>query len=168
MAGGPARQSAMNYRQMAPLIEKAFNRGKPSAVALVINSPGGSPVQSSLIARRIRELADEKQIPVFSFVEDLAASGGYWLAVAGDAIYLDDSSIVGSIGVISSSFGLHKFLEHHGIERRIYTAGKDKSMLDPFQPQKQGDVKRLKEVQSHMHKTFIAHVKERRGVAIGD
>jgi len=167
-AGGPARQSAINFRQLAPLIDKAFSRGKPQAVALLINSPGGSPVQSSLIAQRIRELAVEKNIPVYAFVEDLAASGGYWLAVAGDTIYLDSSSIVGSIGVISSSFGAHKFLERHGIERRLYTAGKDKSILDPFQPLKQGDVERLKEVQTHMHDSFIAYVKERRGAAIGE
>ncbi len=166
--GGPARQSAMNFHQIAPLIDKAFSRGKPKAVALVVNCPGGSPAQSSLIAHRIRELATEKDIPVHTFVEDLAASGGYWLAVAGDTIYLDRNSLVGSIGVISASFGLHRLLEQYGIERRLHTSGKDKSFLDPFQPQKQDDVEYLKEVQSHIHDAFISYVKERRGEAIGE
>ena len=163
MAGGPMRQPSLCDQKIAPLVEKAFTKGKPRAVALIINSPGGSPVQSSLIAARIRRLASEKEIPVYSFVEDVAASGGYWLAAAGDTIYADYSSIVGSIGVIWSSFGFHEFISRHGIERRIQTAGVDKNLLDPFLPQKDDDIDRLKEVQTDIHDAFINYVKERRG-----
>jgi serine protease SohB len=167
-AGG--RGAALNDAGLAGLIEKAFRRGKPKAVALSINSPGGSPAQSSLIAARIRRLADEKKIPVHAFVEDVAASGGYWLACAADDITVDPNSIVGSIGVISASFGFHEFLARYGIERRVYTAGKSKSLLDPFQPEKAADVKRLKEIQGVIHDSFIAYVKSRRGgrLAEGD
>ena len=168
VSGGPTRQPTLCYSQLAPIIEKAFVKGKPVAVALVVNSPGGSPAQSSLIAQSIRQLAEEKEIPVYTFVEDLAASGGYWLAAAGERIYVDNNSILGSIGVISSSFGFHQFLERHGIERRLYTAGEDKSILDPFMPQKPGDIERLKELQVQMHDSFIDYVKERRGEQIGD
>lgn len=167
-AGGPTRHPSLSYSHLAPVIEKAFTKGKPVAVALVVNSPGGSPVQSSLIAQRIRELAEEKEVPVYTFVEDLAASGGFWLAAAGDRIYVDRNSILGSIGVITSSFGFHEFLARHGIERRLYTAGEDKSMLDPFMPQKPGDIERLKELQAGMHESFIGYVKERRGEHIGE
>ncbi|MFT5364086.1 MAG: serine protease SohB, partial [Dinoroseobacter sp.] len=114
-------RGALNDAALAGTIEKAFGRGKPSAVALVLNSPGGSPVQSSLIAARIRRLAAEKKIPVYAFVEDVAASGGYWLACAADEIFVDESSIVGSIGVISSSFGFHELMQRQGIERRVHT-----------------------------------------------
>ena len=145
------------------MIERAFRKGKPAAVALSVNSPGGSPAQSSLIAARIRRLAMEKEIPVIAFVEDVAASGGYWLACAADEIFIDESSIVGSIGVISASFGFHDFLGRHGIERRVHTAGKDKSMLDPFRPERDEDVERLKSLQGQIHEAFIAHVKNRRG-----
>ena len=124
----------LNDAGLAPVLQKAFSK-KPAAVALVINSPGGSPVQSSLIGARIRRLAEEFETPVYAFVEDVAASGGYWLAASADEIYIDASSVVGSIGVISSGFGLHQFIERHGIERRVHTAGSSKSMLDPFQPQ---------------------------------
>ncbi|MBT9384874.1 S49 family peptidase [Pseudooceanicola sp. CBS1P-1] len=148
---------------LAPLIEKAFRRGKPVAVALVINSPGGSPVQSALIAARIRRLAEERKIPVFAFVEDVAASGGYWLACAADEILADESSIVGSIGVISAGFGAHVFLARQGIERRVYTAGTSKSMLDPFRPENEEDVSKLKLHLEDIHEAFIAHVKARRG-----
>ena len=161
------RGAALNDAGLAPLIEKAFRKGKPAAVALVINSPGGSPAQSSLIAARIRRLAAEKNVRVHTFVEDVAASGGYWLACAGDDIWVDDSSIVGSIGVISASFGLNNFIERHGIERRVYTAGKSKSMLDPFQPEKPQDVQRLRDLQDQIHETFIAQVKDRRGARLG-
>ncbi|HSF91002.1 MAG TPA: S49 family peptidase, partial [Paracoccaceae bacterium] len=123
-------RATLNDANLAPVIEKAFSKGKPDAVVLEINSPGGSPVQSSLIGARIRRLAEEKKIPVIAFVEDVAASGGYWLAAAADEIYADESSVVGSIGVISASFGVHEFLARKGIERRVYTAGKSKSMLD--------------------------------------
>ena len=157
--GGPALTDA----NLAPLVEAAFRRGKPKAVALAINSPGGSAAQSSLIAARIRRLADEKRIPVHAFVEDVAASGGYWLATAADRIHLDPNSIVGSIGVISASFGFPEFLARHGIERRVHTAGTDKSMLDPFRPERPEDVERLKRLQAQIHANFIAQVKHRRG-----
>ena len=152
---------------LAPLIEAAF-KGKPDAVALQINSPGGSPVQSSLIAARIRRLADEKGIPVYAFVEDVAASGGYWLATAADEIYVDRGSIVGSIGVISAGFGLTEFIEKHGIERRVYTAGKSKSQLDPFRPEKPEDVDRLHGLLDDLHVYFIDHVKSRRAGRLKD
>ncbi|MFQ1701044.1 S49 family peptidase [Loktanella agnita] len=153
---------------LAPVIEKAFSRGKPAAVALEINCPGGSPVQSSLIASRIRRLADEKKIPVFAFVEDVAASGGYWLACAADEIFIDSCSLTGSIGVISSGFGAHEAIERYGIDRRVHTAGKSKSLLDPFQPQKPADVKKLKGWLEDLHATFIAYVKSRRGTKLAD
>lgn len=152
----------LNDAGFAPLIERAFARGKPAAVALVINSPGGSPAQSSLIAARIRRLADEKNIPVHAFVEDVAASGGYWLACAADEIWVDATSIVGSIGVIFASFGFPEFMARQGIERRVITAGRNKSLADPFLPQKSEDVDRLKALQAPLHETFISHVKARR------
>lgn len=158
----------LNDATLAPLIEKAFSKGKPVAVALVINSPGGSPVQSSLIAARIRRLAAEKSVPVYAFVEDVAASGGYWLASAADEIFVDESSILGSIGVISASFGFTGFMEQHGIERRVHTAGKDKSMMDPFRPERPADIKRLKALQSQIHDSFIHQVKSRRGARLAD
>ncbi|MCK8464332.1 S49 family peptidase [Aliiroseovarius sp. S1339] len=152
----------LNDATLAPVIERAFHRGKPQAVALVINSPGGSPVQSSLITARIRRLAAEKELPVFAFVEDVAASGGYWLATAADEIYADESSILGSIGVISASFGLTGLIEKIGVERRVYTAGKSKSMLDPFQPERPSDIKRLKALQEDIHSAFKTQVATRR------
>ena len=153
---------------LAPVIEKAFSKGKPAAVALEINCPGGSPVQSSLIASRIRRLADEKKIPVFAFVEDVAASGGYWLACAADEIFIDACSITGSIGVISAGFGAQDAIEKLGVQRRVHTSGKSKSMLDPFQPEKPADVKRLKGWLEDLHQTFIAYVKSRRGTKLAD
>ncbi|MFQ5438722.1 MAG: S49 family peptidase [Paracoccaceae bacterium] len=150
-------------RNVAQPIERAFSKGKPVAVALLINSPGGSPVQSSLIAARVRRLAEEKGIPVYAFVEDVAASGGYWLATSADEIFVDSSSILGSIGVISASFGFHELLARQGIERRVHTAGKDKSMLDPFRAERPADVKRLKAMQARIHEAFIEQVKTRRG-----
>ncbi|MCK0137568.1 S49 family peptidase [Aliiroseovarius sp. F47248L] len=152
----------LNDAALAPVIERAFRKGKPQAVALVINSPGGSPVQSSLITARIRRLAAEKEIPVYAFVEDVAASGGYWLATAADEIYADESSILGSIGVISAGFGLTGLIEKIGVERRVYTAGKSKSMLDPFQPEKPDDIKRLKTLQEDIHSAFKVQVATRR------
>ena len=143
-------------------IEKAFTLSKLPTVAIVINSPGGSPVQSNLIFSRIRQLAKEKEKRVYVFCEDIAASGGYFLALAGDEIYADPSSIVGSIGVISASFGLDKFIERFGIERRVYTSGKDKGALDPFRPERQDDVERLKDLQRDVHTVFTNIVKERR------
>ncbi|TRD22106.1 S49 family peptidase [Palleronia caenipelagi] len=161
--GGSGR---LNDAGLAPLINRAFRKGKPAAVALILNSPGGSPVQSSLIAARIRRLSEEKEVPVFAFVEDVAASGGYWLACAADEIYADTSSVVGSIGVISAGFGLNNFIQRYGIERRVYTAGESKSMLDPFQAEKPEDVARLKELQGEIHEAFKAHVSERRGARL--
>lgn len=160
IAGGT--RGALNDQALGGVIEKAFARGKPVAVALEINSPGGSPVQSSLIGSRIRRLAEEKEIPVIAFVEDVAASGGYWLAAAADEIYADPSSVVGSIGVISSGFGAHEFLARQGVERRVHTAGKSKSMMDPFRPEKPEDVARLKRLLQDIHTNFIDHVETRR------
>ena len=165
---GPQSRSALNDATLAPVLEKAFGKGKPVAVALEINSPGGSPVQSSLIGAQIRRLATEKNIPVIAFVEDVAASGGYWLAAAADEIYADPSSVVGSIGVISASFGAHEFIKDHGVERRVHTAGKSKSMLDPFRPEQPEDVARLKTVLEDIHENFIDHVKARRDGKLTD
>lgn len=159
---GAARGAALNDAGLAPLIERAFSRGKPAAVALTINSPGGSPAQSSLIAARIRRLADEKNVKVYAFVEDVAASGGYWLAAAADEVWVDTSSIIGSIGVISAGFGFHDFIDRHGVERRVHTSGKSKSFLDPFRPEKEEDVARLRDLQDQIHDSFIDHVKSRR------
>jgi len=156
------RGAALNDAGLAGLIEKAFVKGKPVAVALEINSPGGSPAQSSLIAARIRRLAEAKGVRVYAFVEDVAASGGYYIASAADEIWVDRHSIVGSIGVISAGFGFDQFISRHGIERRVHTAGKSKSLLDPFRPEKPEDVVRLKKLQEQIHAGFIDHVKARR------
>lgn len=153
---------------LGPVMDKAFARGKPAAVALEINCPGGSPVQSSLIGVRIRRLAEKHKVPVFAFVEDVAASGGYWLACAADEIYVDPSSVIGSIGVISAGFGVQDAVARFGVERRVHTAGKSKSMLDPFQPEKPADVKRLKGWLDDIHASFIAQVKARRGTKLAD
>jgi len=158
---------ALSDRGLADSLDKAF-KSKPKAVALEINSPGGSPVQSSLIASRIRRLADEKDIPVFAFVEDVAASGGYWLAVSADEIFVDAGSIVGSIGVISSGFGLTGTMDKVGAERRVYTAGTSKSMLDPFQPEKPEDVERLKSLLDDLHEVFKTHIRTRRAGHLDD
>ncbi len=158
--------AALNDAALAPVLERAFTRGKPKAVALQINSPGGSPVQSSLIAARIRRLADENKVPVHAFVDDVAASGGYWLAAAADHIWVDDCSIVGSIGVISASFGFHEFIGRYGVERRVYTAGESKSFLDPFRPERPEDVERLRRVLEQLHVAFKAHVTDRRGAKL--
>lgn len=146
----------------ASAIEKAFTASKLPSVAVLINSPGGSPVQSNLIFKRIRQMAEQKNKRVYVFCEDVAASGGYFLAIAGDEIYADPSSIVGSIGVISSSFGFVEAIERLGIERRVYTAGLNKSQLDPFLPEKEEDIARLKALQLDVHDVFIGLVKERR------
>ncbi|MCA8879972.1 MAG: S49 family peptidase [Rhodobacteraceae bacterium] len=153
---------------LAQTLDRAFTRGKPSAVALSINSPGGSAVQSSLIGARIRRLAEERSVPVYAFVEDVAASGGYWIAVQADEIWADPASILGSIGVISASFGAHDFIARHGIERRVHTAGRSKSMLDPFRPEKDEDVQRLNRILEQIHAAFIDQVKSRRGAKLGD
>jgi serine protease SohB len=148
---------------VARSLERAFETPRANAVALVINSPGGSPAQSHLIFRRIRQLADEKRIPVLAFVEDVGASGGYMLACAADEIICDQFSIVGSIGVVGGTFGFPKLMEKLGIERRLYTVGDRKVMLDPFLPEKPDDVKRVKAIQQDIHDHFIALVKARRG-----
>ncbi len=166
MIASGSNPGRLNDASLAPLIEMAFRRGKPKAVALVINSPGGSPVQSALIAARIRRLAEELKIPVHAVVEDLAASGGYWLATAADDIHVDGNSIVGSIGVISAGFGLHELLNRYGVERRVYTSGKSKSQLDPFSPENPEDVARLRSLQDQVHQNFIAQVKARRGAKL--
>lgn len=152
----------LNIGTAAGPLEKAFSYEDAPAIAISINSPGGSPVQSNLIFKRIRQLADEKDKKVLVFVEDVAASGGYFIAVAGDEIIADPSSVVGSIGVISASFGLNKAIEKLGVERRIYTSGKSKSTLDPFMPEKKEDIAHLKRLQEEIHETFIDVVKSRR------
>jgi serine protease SohB len=148
---------------VARTLDRLFAVRNAAAVALAINSPGGSPVQSHLIFRRIRELAEEKKRRVIAFVEDVAASGGYMIACAADEIIADPHSIVGSIGVVGSSFGFDKAIAKLGIERRVYTSGERKAMLDPFLPEKPDDVERLKELQREIHEDFIALVKSRRG-----
>ena len=161
-AASPGR-GGINLAALAGPIEAAFRVRDVKAVALAINSPGGSPVQSALIHQRIRALADEKNVPVYAFAEDVAASGGYWLAVAADQVYADRNSIIGSIGVISAGFGFTGLIEKLGIERRLYAQGDNKSMLDPFQPEKPEDVERLHAIQKEMHESFKALVKARRG-----
>ncbi|WP_419913644.1 S49 family peptidase [Hoeflea sp.] len=168
MAGASQFRPALNMATVAPLLEKAFADKRAPAVAIIINSPGGSPVQSRLIFRRIRDLAEEKEKKVYVFVEDLAASGGYMIAIAGDEIIADPSSIVGSIGVVSASFGFDEMIKKIGVDRRVYTAGKNKVTLDPFQPEKKADVDHLKELQLEVHKVFIDLVKERRGSKLAD
>jgi len=167
-AGGSQLQPRLSLASTAGLIEKAFAVKDAPAVAISINSPGGSPVQSRLIHRRIRDLAKEKNKRVLVFIEDVAASGGYMIAAAGDEIIADPSSIVGSIGVISASFGFVDLLKKIGVERRVHTAGNNKSVLDPFRPERKEDVARLKELQLEIHRTFIDLVKERRGSRLKD
>lgn len=156
------RQGRLNIATVAPLLQRAFAIKSAPVVAIIINSPGGSPVQSRLIAKRIRDLADEHNKPVLVFVEDAAASGGYFIAVAGDEIIVDPSSIVGSIGVIMAGFGFVGALEKLGIERRVYTAGNSKSTLDPFMPEKPTDIERIKQFELDIHQVFIDFVKGRR------
>ncbi|WP_441252185.1 S49 family peptidase [Tardiphaga sp. 71_E8_N1_1] len=151
---------------VARLLDKAFATKNAKAVALVINSPGGSPVQSRQIYLRIRQLAAEKKLPVFVFVEDVAASGGYMIACAGDEIFVDPSSIVGSIGVVGGTFGFQELIKKIGVERRLYTAGEHKAMLDPFLPEDPNDVARLKSLQREIHAIFINLVKDSRGARL--
>lgn len=166
IAGGGRLGAGLNDAALAPVIERAFARGRPVAVALAVNSPGGSPVQSSLIAARIRRLADAKHLPVHAFVEDAAASGGYWLATAADDIWVDPSSLVGSIGVISAGFGFPDLLARHGVERRVHTAGTSKSFLDPFRPERPEDVARLQALLEPIHAAFKAQIETRRGARL--
>lgn len=157
------KRGGLCYARAKASIEKAFAVKKAPAIALIINSPGGAPAQSQLIGGLIRRLADEKEITVYAFVEDVAASGGYWLACAADHIYVQETSIVGSIGVISAGFGFEDLIDKHGIKRRLHISGRDKSMLDPFLPERPEDVARLKDIQRDIHRHFINWVKDRRG-----
>jgi signal peptide peptidase SppA len=156
----------LNLAALAGTLERAFSVPDRPAVALAINSPGGSPVQSALVASRIRQLSEEKKVPVIAFCEDVAASGGYWLACAADEIFADPSSIVGSIGVVSSGFGFHELIQRWGIERRVHTAGERKTLLDPFRPEDPEDVVRLKRIQVEIHDQFKAMVRTRRGPSL--
>ena len=158
---GPLR-TGLTLAGLAEAIERAFSLRRLRAVALAVNSPGGSAVQSALICRRIRALAEENEVPVFAFAEDVAGSGGYWLALAGDEIFADESSIIGSVGVIFKSFGLAEAIGRLGIERRVYTAGEKKLLLDPFTPEDPDDVARIKAIQGDVHETFKAMVRSRR------
>ena len=156
------RRGGVSLATHAAAIDRAFRVANLVAVAIVVNSPGGSPVQSALLFRRIRELADEKGVPVIAFAEDVAASGGYWLALAGDEIFSEETSILGSIGVVSSGFGFSRLIERLGIERRLHTAGERKSLLDPFLPENPSDVERLGVLQQDIHRAFQDHVRIRR------
>ena len=156
----------MSLAGVARTLERAFSMKNAKAVALAINSPGGSPVQSRQIYLRIRQLAAEKKLPVLVFVEDVAASGGYMIACAGDEIFCDPSSIMGSIGVVGGSFGFQELIKRIGVERRLYTAGEHKGMLDPFLPENPDDVARLKTIQREIHALFIALVKQSRGARL--
>lgn len=168
MSGGSQFRPHLNLATAAPLLNKAFAYKRAPAVAISINSPGGSPVQARLIYKRIRDLAEEKEKRVHIFVEDVAASGGYMIALAGDEIFADPSSIVGSIGVVSATFGFPELLKKIGVERRVYTAGENKFALDPFQPEKEKDIEHLKSLQLDVHGTFIDMVKERRAGKLAD
>lgn len=158
--------AALTDHGLADLVERAFRRGRPAAVALAINSPGGSAAQSALIAARIRRLAEAEGVPVYAFVEDVAASGGYWLATAADEIWADANAILGSVGVISAGFGLQDAIARIGIERRVHTAGRSKSMLDPFRPEHPEDVARLERILGAIHRNFITQVMTRRGAKL--
>ncbi len=163
---GGRGQRSLTLRRFAGVIDRAFAVRGLKAVALAINSPGGSPAQSALLYRRIRQLASERNVPVLAFTEDVAASGGYWLALAADEIYAEDTSLVGSIGVISSGFGFVDVLNKLGVERRLYTSGENKSLLDPFLPEVPHDIERLKTLQTDLHDSFKDMVRERRGVKL--
>lgn len=163
---GTRGRRSLSLRRLAGAIERAFSLRNLKAVALVINSPGGSPVQSSLIFRRIRQFADEKEIPVIAFAEDVAASGGYWLALAADEIFAEETSLLGSIGVVTASFGFADALRKLGVQRRLYTAGENKSMLDPFLTEDPKGVERLTSLQRDMHESFKDLVRARRGAKL--
>lgn len=156
------KRAGISHHKFTKIIDRAFEVKNLKAVAFVINSPGGAPAQCALISAQIRRLAQEKDMPVYAFVEDVAASGGYWLACAADHIYAQETSVVGSIGVISAGFGLEDFIKRYDIKRRIYTSGKDKSFLDPFRPEKSEDIARLRDLQEQMHDSFKNWVRERR------
>jgi len=163
----PLSRGAINLAAVESALTRAFDTDALQAVALVVNSPGGSPTQSALVADRIRGLADEKGVPVLAFCEDLAASGGYWLACAGDEIFAHPTSLVGSIGVVSGGFGLDGLLERYGVQRRLYTAGENKARLDPFLPEREDDVAWLRGMQDELHAMFVDWVRLRRGERLG-
>ena len=165
-SSGMGRRTGLALAEQASSIERVFKLSRLKAVALAINSPGGSPVQSALLAGRIRQLAEENAIPVYAFCEDVAASGGYWLACAAEEIYADPASIVGSIGVVSAGFGFTDMLEKIGVERRIHTSGEKKGMLDPFVPEVEDDLERLREIQEDIHEQFKDYVRKRRGIKL--
>ena len=168
IAPNMGRRKGLNLYELDKVIEQAFSVKNVKAVALQINSPGGSPVQSEMISKRLRDLSEDKNIPVLAFVEDIAASGGYWLACAADEIFASKASIIGSIGVVSSGFGFDKAIKKIGIDRRLYTSGENKAILDPFLPENKDDIKRLKDIQKELHNQFISFVKSRRGSKIGN
>ncbi|MBI5163135.1 MAG: S49 family peptidase [Magnetospirillum sp.] len=165
-AGGGMLRGGLNLAGQEGILKAAFAPRRLAAVALAVNSPGGSPVQSALLGARIRAHAEERHVPVLAFVEDVAASGGYWLAAAADEIFADASSIVGSIGVVSAGFGVHEAIARLGIERRLHTQGERKRMLDPFLPEKPEDVARLMALQADIHDAFKAWVRQRRGARL--
>lgn len=164
--GGLARRAGITLQGLEPTLTKAFGLGGLQAVALSISSPGGAPTQSALVADRIRGLAAEHEVPVIAFCEDVAASGGYWLACAADEIVAHPTSLVGSIGVVSGGFGLHEAIARHGIERRLHTAGENKARLDPFLPERAEDVEWLRGELEELHVLFTAWVRERRGARL--
>ncbi|OQO90776.1 S49 family peptidase [Saccharomonospora piscinae] len=163
-----AARGVINLASLESALKRAFGHERLKAVALQINSPGGAPTQSGLVAERIRQLADEKGVPVIAFAEDVAASGGYWLACAADEIYAHRTSLVGSIGVITGTFGFAGLLERFGVERRLYTAGENKSRLDPFSPEKPEDVEWLHTLHTQLHELFVDWVTQRRGDRLAD
>ncbi len=163
---GPVPRSVINLAAVDTALKRAFEADRVDAVALVINSPGGSPTQSALVADRVRGLAEAHDVPVLAFCEDVAASGGYWLACAADEIYAHPTSIVGSIGVVSGGFGLTGLIERFGVERRLHTSGRSKARLDPFQPEKPEDVEWLTGLQGELHALFVEWVRDRRGDAL--
>src|SRR5260370_9233427 len=162
------RRGGLSRASNVAAIERGFVASGRVAVAIVVTSPGGSPVQSALLYRRIRQLADEKRVPVIAFAEDVAASGGYWLALAGDEIFTEETSLIGSIDVISAGFGFYQLLGRLGIERRLHTAGERKSLLDPFLPEDPSDLARLTELQQDIHQSFKEHVRRRRAGKIDE
>lgn len=165
----PFTRGVINLAAVESALTRAFDHDRLKAVALLINSPGGAPTQSGLIAERIRQLAAKKPgVPVLAFCEDVAASGGYWLACAADEIYAHQTSMVGSIGVVSGGFGFTGLLERFGIERRLHTAGENKARLDPFSPEKPEDVEWLKKMHTQLHELFVDWVKQRRGSRLSD
>jgi signal peptide peptidase SppA len=163
---GMRGQRGLSLANRASSIERAFKLRDLAAVALQVNSPGGSPVQSALIYRRIRQLAAEKNVPVIAFAEDVAASGGYWLALAGDEIYAEEASVLGSIGVVSAGFGFSELLRRIGVNRRLYTAGERKALLDPFLAEDPAGVARLTAIQQDIHGSFKDLVRQRRGAKL--